>query len=96
MGWRRRSPPHPGARGGAARATGPPPLALAFHELDGHVRVPAAAIVDEHAGPHRSHDVLRGMVPLPGGTRPIVDLRAARAAVHALTGHPDVDADEER
>jgi len=35
----------------------------------------------------KSCDVLRGMVPLPGGTRPIIDLSAARAVVHQLTGH---------
>jgi chemotaxis signal transduction protein len=62
-------------------ASGAPPLALAFHGLDGHVRVPADTR-NPAAG-----DCLRGMVPLAGGTRPIVDLPAARAAVHALTGH---------
>jgi len=67
-------------------AAGAPPLALAFHELDGHVRVPAAAIVDEDGGRRSAHDVLRGMVPLPGGTRPIVDLPAVRALVRQLTG----------
>ena len=67
-------------------AAGAPALALAFHELDGHVRVPAGVIVAE--GP-RGAGSLRGMVPLPGGTRPIVDLPAARAAVHRLTGHGD-------
>jgi chemotaxis signal transduction protein len=67
-------------------ATGTPPLALAFHELDGHVRVPAASILAE-TGNQAAGDCLRGMVPLAGGTRPIVDLPAARAAVHALTGH---------
>ena len=65
-------------------ATGQPPLALAFHHLDGHVRVPADTILAEgHAGS------LRGMVPLPGGTRPIVDIPAARLAVHRLTGHDE-------
>jgi chemotaxis signal transduction protein len=63
---------------------GSPPLALAFHELDGHVRVPASSIMAEGAGGSGSR---RGMVPLPGGIRPIVDLPAARAAVHTLTGH---------
>jgi purine-binding chemotaxis protein CheW len=67
-------------------ATGSPPLALAFHDLDGHVRVPTATIVDETDG-HAGRDVLRGMVPLPGGVRPIVDLPSARAVVHQLTGH---------
>jgi purine-binding chemotaxis protein CheW len=74
-------------------ATGAPPLAFAFHHLDGHLRVPADTIVVEAGAAAGS---LRGMVPLPGGTRAIVDLPAARAAVHALTGHPDTDADEER
>ncbi|GAA2582224.1 hypothetical protein GCM10010435_69850 [Winogradskya consettensis] len=75
-------------------AAGSPPLALAFHELDGHVRVSAAVIVGEPDG-HDGRDVLRGMVPLPGGTRPIVDLPAARAVVHRLTGHTQ-DVFEER
>ncbi len=68
-------------------AGGTPPLALAFHGLDGHVRVPAGAIVTEAGG--RPEHCLRGMVALAGGTRPIVDLPAARAAVHALTGHDE-------
>ncbi|MEV8503376.1 chemotaxis protein CheW [Actinoplanes sp. NPDC051475] len=67
-------------------AAGTPPLALAFHELDGHVRVAATEIVEEAAGPD-GPAILRGMVPLAGGTRPIVDLPAARAVVHQLTGH---------
>ena len=65
-------------------AAGAPPMALAFTELDGHVRVPAAAIVtDGHAGP----DGVRGMVTLPDGTRPLVDVPATRALVHRITGH---------
>jgi chemotaxis signal transduction protein len=75
-------------------AAGAPPLGLAFHELDGHVRVPSSAIVAEAAGDDRLGS-LRGMVTLPGGGgRPIVDLPAARAAVHALAGHDHVDAEE--
>jgi len=70
-----------------------PPLALAFHELDGHVRIPASIIVAE-AGGGTGHDVVRGMVPLPGGTRPIVDLPSARAAVHQLTGHTTYNTEE--
>ena len=67
-------------------AAGTPPLALAFSDLEGHVRVPAAAIVtDGHAGP----DGVRGMVALPDGTRPLVDVSATRALVHRLTGHAD-------
>jgi chemotaxis signal transduction protein len=69
-----------------ALAAGSPPLALAFHQLDGHVRVDETVIIGE-AGGHDGRDVLRGMVPLPGGTRPIVDLPATRALVHQLTGH---------
>jgi chemotaxis signal transduction protein len=67
-------------------ATGTPPLGLAFHELDGHVRVPAGAIVAEDAAQGR-RGCLRGMVDLDGASRPIVDVPAARAAVHALAGH---------
>ena len=67
-------------------AAGTPPLALAFSELDGHVRVPVAAIVaDGHAGP----DGVRGMVTLSGGTRPLVDVPATRGLVHRRTGHDD-------
>lgn len=80
--------PHPDRPRWLVLATGAPPLALAFHALDGHVRVPSAAIITEHHEPAAS-DCLRGMVPLAGGTHPIVDLPAARAAVHALTGHAD-------
>jgi chemotaxis signal transduction protein len=65
-------------------ATGRPLLGLAFHELDGHVRVDATAIVGEQDG---GQGPVRGMVALPGGTRPIIDVPAARAAVHSLTGH---------
>jgi purine-binding chemotaxis protein CheW len=65
-------------------AAGNPALAFAFHGLDGHVRVPAASIITDSAEPHGS---LRGMVPLAGGTRPIVDLTVARGTVYTLTGH---------
>jgi len=69
-------------------AAGDPALAFAFHELDGHVRVPGALIITETAG-GRNRGSVRGMAPLPDGTRPIVDLTAARAAVHALAKHAD-------
>jgi purine-binding chemotaxis protein CheW len=68
-------------------AAGEPPLALAFHDLDGHIRVPATSIITEARGGGGS---VRGMVQLADGTRPIVDLAAARAAVHSLTGHADI------
>lgn len=72
------------------QAVGTPPLALAFHGLDGHVRVPTSAIVaEEHAG----SGCVRGMVPLADGTRPIVDVTAARAVVHRLAGHHRTDVD---
>ncbi len=67
-------------------AAGSPPLAFAFGDLDGHVRIAAEAIITEG---HEGAGCLRGMVPLPGGTRPIVDVPAARAAVHRLTGHEE-------
>jgi purine-binding chemotaxis protein CheW len=68
-------------------AAGVPPLALAFDELDGHVRAPLASIITESGGSARG--CVRGMVPLADGARPIVDLIAARDAVHVLTGHAD-------
>jgi len=73
-------------------AAGTPPLGLAFHDVDGHVRVAAGAIVGEAPGGARLGCV-RGMVVLDDGSRPIVDLPAARAAVHVLAGH--VQANEE-
>ena len=74
-------------------AAGTPPLALAFHDLDGHVRVPSAAIVAE-AG--EGAGCLRGMVSLPGGIRPIVDVGAARAVVHRLAGPHRTDSKEQQ
>ena len=74
-------------------AAGTPPLALAFHDLDGHVRVPATAIIGEPDG-NSGRDVLLGMVTLPGDTRPIVDLSSARAVVHQLTGHTTYNTEE--
>jgi chemotaxis signal transduction protein len=67
-------------------AAGSPPLAFAFGELDGHLRVAADTILTEE---HEGAGCLRGMVPLPGGTRPIIDMPATRAAVHRLIGHEE-------
>ena len=67
---------------------GSPPLALAFHELDHHLRVPVADVVDglsESSGPR---GYLDGMVRLPDGDRSIIDVPATRALVHQLAGHP--------
>lgn len=64
---------------------GAPALALAFNDLDGHLRVPTESIVGEPDG-HGMRDCLRGMVPLQGGMRPIVDMPSVRAAVNVLTG----------
>ncbi|GAA2611063.1 chemotaxis protein CheW [Paractinoplanes durhamensis] len=66
-------------------AAGAPPLGLAFHGLDGHVRVTADALIGEAGAGRRG--ALRGMAVLDGTTRPIIDVPAARAAVHALAGH---------
>ncbi|GAA0503734.1 hypothetical protein Ade02nite_35510 [Paractinoplanes deccanensis] len=74
-------------------AAGTPALGLAFHDLDGHVRVANADIVRE-ADDSGATGSVRGMVELPGGVRPIIDVPATRATVHALTGH-DRSNDEE-
>jgi len=66
-------------------AAGNPPVALAFEALDGHVRVPREELVEEPAG-HGPHGCLRGIVTLPDGARPIVDVPAVRAAVTAAVG----------
>ncbi|WP_436530412.1 chemotaxis protein CheW [Actinoplanes sp. HUAS TT8] len=68
-------------------ATGSPPLALAFHQLDHHVRVQAADVVSGSAAASTPRGCLRGMVRLPGGDRPIVDVPATRALAHRLAGH---------
>jgi purine-binding chemotaxis protein CheW len=85
---------HPGTRRPRwlVLAAGSPPLALAFHELHGHVRVSADAIVGEPA--NDGAGCLRGMVTLAGGTRPIVDVPAARLLVHALAGHDHPTSEE--
>ncbi|MFF5084862.1 chemotaxis protein CheW [Actinoplanes sp. NPDC000266] len=67
-------------------AGGDPPLGLAFHDLDGHVRAANTDIVRE-AGDNAAAGSVRGMAGLPGGVRPIIDVPATRATVHALTGH---------
>jgi len=76
-------------------ASGLPPLGLAFHELDGHVRVAAGTIVAEQAreGPR---GCLRGMVELDGTCRPIVDVPATRTQVHTLAGHVQVTEEAQR
>ncbi|WP_030435364.1 chemotaxis protein CheW [Actinoplanes subtropicus] len=76
-------------------AAGQPPLGLAFHELDGHVRVTADAIVREqtHEGPR---GCLRGIAGLDGAARPIIDVPATRALVHALAGHVQVTEEAQR
>ncbi|MEV0136524.1 chemotaxis protein CheW [Dactylosporangium sp. NPDC050688] len=66
-------------------AAGEPPVALAFEELDGHLRVPREVIVEESTG-HGPRGCLRGIVPLDGGARPIIDVPAVRAAIQRLTG----------
>jgi chemotaxis signal transduction protein len=73
-------------------AAGTPMLALAFHELDGHVQLAADAIVTEAVAD--GGGCLRGMATLGGVTRPIVDVPAARALVHSLTGHDPATSEE--
>jgi chemotaxis signal transduction protein len=74
-------------------AGGSPPLALAFHDLDGHVRVAATAIVaDAAVEGHRG--IVSGMVTLAGGARPVLDLPAARAVVHRLARHTQKSEEE--
>ncbi|WP_250004336.1 chemotaxis protein CheW [Actinoplanes sp. M2I2] len=80
-------------------AAGTPRLGLAFHELDGHVRAAATDIIRDSGetgddGGHGLGGTLRGLVDLPGGSRPIIDIPAMRSLVHALAGHAQA-ADEE-
>ncbi|MBU2664244.1 chemotaxis protein CheW [Actinoplanes bogorensis] len=77
-------------------AAGTPPLGLAFHDLDGHVRSATSDIIREsgdEAGDRRRGS-LRGLVDLPGGSRPIIDIPATRAMVHALAGHAQAGDEE--
>ena len=78
-------------------AGGTPPLGLAFHDLDGHVRAETSDIVREARDDEPADDrpgSVRGMVALAGGTRPIIDVPATRATVHALTGHSQASEEE--
>ncbi|GAA2640557.1 hypothetical protein GCM10010399_87680 [Dactylosporangium fulvum] len=68
--------------------TGTPPVALAFDELEGHLRVPHEQIVEEATG-HGPRGCLRGIVPLDGGARPIVDIAAVRAAIQSFAANGD-------
>ncbi|MEU4692899.1 chemotaxis protein CheW [Actinoplanes sp. NPDC023714] len=67
--------------------TGTPPLALAFHQLDHHLRVPITDVVEGSIGDAGPHAYLQGLVRLPDGNRPIVDVPATRSLVHQLAGH---------
>lgn len=70
--------------------SGSPALALAFHELDRHLRVPNAGVIDNAADGEGRNGCLRGVVRLPDGDRAIVDVPATRALVHELAGHRPV------
>jgi chemotaxis signal transduction protein len=69
--------------------TGVPPLALAFHELDRHLRLPVGDVIDGLDGDRRQ-GCLHGVVRLPDGNRPVVDVQATRELVHQLAGHRPV------
>ena len=73
-------------------AAGTPAVALAFHDLDGHLRVPSGSIVGE-SDEHGRRGCLRGMVALPDGTRAIVDVPSVRTAIQALTGPAHAEED---
>ena len=69
-------------------AAGSPPLALAFHELDGHVRVPTSVIVGEAGRPRRARGPARHGAPAgrhPADRRPAVG--ASRRAPTDRTHH---------
>jgi len=61
---------------------GTPPVAAAFDVLDGHLRVPADAVVPDTT----TRGCLNGMVRLPDGPRPVVDLAAVRVAIESMRG----------
>lgn len=71
-----------------ALVTGAPPLAVAFAQLDGHLRVPADALVG-HPGGSAADGCLPALVRLPDESRGVVDLSAVRTRIHAMTGHPE-------
>ncbi|GIF37048.1 chemotaxis protein CheW [Actinoplanes xinjiangensis] len=69
---------------------GAPPLTLAFHELERHLRVPATDVIAGTVDSAGRHGCLHGMVRLADGNRPIVDVPATRELVHQLAGHRPV------
>ncbi|GGJ78915.1 hypothetical protein GCM10010123_06040 [Pilimelia anulata] len=80
-------PPDPDPRW-LVLAAGTPALALAFGRLDGHLRLPADALVRYPPDADRPR-CLNGMARLPDRTLGVLDLRAIRAEIHALAGHPE-------
>jgi chemotaxis signal transduction protein len=68
-------------------AVGTPPVALAFEELEGHLRVPARTVMSWPAE-HNRKGCLSGMVRLPDGARPVVDLAGIRSVIQRISGQP--------
>jgi purine-binding chemotaxis protein CheW len=63
--------------------TGTPPLGLAFDGVDGHLRVPAAAIAC--GGEDSAGGAVHEVVTVTGGYRPVIDVAAVRALVESTT-----------
>ncbi|HEX5741407.1 MAG TPA: chemotaxis protein CheW [Pilimelia sp.] len=71
-----------------ALVAGAPPLAVAFAQLDGHLKVPADALVGHPAG-GAADGCLSALVRLPDQARGVVDLPTVRTRIHAMTGYPE-------
>jgi len=60
-------------------------IALAFHELDGHVRLAKSGVrVDQDAGPSRNH--VSEAVRMEGEVRPVISISSVLTAIRELPG----------
>ncbi|GAA2526453.1 chemotaxis protein CheW [Pilimelia columellifera] len=70
-----------------ALVLGAPALAVGFDALDGHLRLPAEALVFLAPGSER-RGCLSGLATLPDQQLSVVDLAAVRDTIHVMAAHP--------
>lgn len=65
----------------------PDPIAVAFHELDGFVRVPSSSALQAPSSEEASR-LTRGVLRVAAMARPIVDLRLMFDTIRRVAGRP--------